>query len=226
MAIGDPPRPGVRDYYDANTWKFLLAGTPAGDPPRAVGPRRHEPRRGRPPRPRTRARRARPGRPARAGPRLRSGHGRAVPRAAPAGRGRRRLDQPRRRSGWRSGTPPAPAAAGRRALRAGRLHGAAAGPDRLRPGLRHRGVRARRPGRGVLREAARALRPGGALVIVDDVLRRRPRRPGARGLPGRLARPERALGRRGEALAAGAGLAWSPPSTCRPFSASVVRGTG
>jgi len=26
MAIGDPPRPGVRDYYDANTWKFLLSG--------------------------------------------------------------------------------------------------------------------------------------------------------------------------------------------------------
>jgi SAM-dependent methyltransferase len=27
MAIGDPPGSGVRDYYDANTWKFLLSGT-------------------------------------------------------------------------------------------------------------------------------------------------------------------------------------------------------
>src|SRR3954454_13730523 len=27
MAIGDRPRTGVRDYYDSNTWKFLLSGT-------------------------------------------------------------------------------------------------------------------------------------------------------------------------------------------------------
>src|SRR5919206_5271140 len=26
MQNGDRPRAGVRDYYDANTWKFLLAG--------------------------------------------------------------------------------------------------------------------------------------------------------------------------------------------------------
>src|SRR3954470_1803484 len=26
MANGDGPRMAVRDYYDANTWKFLLAG--------------------------------------------------------------------------------------------------------------------------------------------------------------------------------------------------------
>lgn len=27
MAIGDRPRTGVRDYYDSNTWKFLLSGS-------------------------------------------------------------------------------------------------------------------------------------------------------------------------------------------------------
>ncbi len=168
----------------------------AGDPPRAVGPRRREPPRGAEPRPRRGARPARSRRPARARPRLRRRHRRAVPRAAPAGRGRRRLEQPG------AGAPRGPvrrarrAVAGTGALRGRGLHRAAGWADRLRPGVRDRVVRARRSGGGLLRAGGPRPPPGRRARRHRRRPRDRPAGSRARGLQGRLARREPALRRR------------------------------
>src|SRR5204863_191962 len=77
------------------------------------------------------------------------------PRAAAGGGRRRRLDQPGAGPPGGAVRGPRAVACGTRAVRDGRLHRPSRRPRRLRPGLRDRGVRARRRRDGVLRAGRR-----------------------------------------------------------------------
>ena len=100
-------------------------------------------------------------------------------------------------------------------------------PRRLRPGLRDRVVRARRPGDRVLSRG----RPRAATRRCAGRHRRRPRRrpgrPAARRLPDGVARTGRRL-RRGGGRPRRRRWAWtwSAAATCRPGSGSGARATG
>ena len=83
------------------------------------------------------------------------------------------------------------------------------------------------PAAAFFREAARALRPGGALVVIDDVRTGDPADHAARRLPGRVARADRPLRRRGRRRSPPTPAStWSAPATCHRCSDSGARATG